>query len=396
MDIKKLLQVSRDDRQLRDRLDIAGLIARILSGMGTEKEKQQFDEWLQESPEHQKELERIRQEMLTEASEMPDMDEMWKEFKQRLPKKTIAWKFVFRYAALLFLILGSVAWLYYELRPSMLEIPVSVAEQIMPGKPRARLVLADGKEVNITKETNVHIQEEEGVCISTVGNTLQYEHVADVSKDTVLSYNVLTVPAGGEFALQLSDGSKVWLNSGSSLKYPVVFSGNQREVEIEGEGYFEVSRDEQKPFIVRVKDVSVQVLGTAFNISAYDHQTVTTLINGKVRLNKGECEVVLRPGDQAIATSGGEGFQVSQVNARNFTLWKDGIFWFENQDLNVILNELARWYDVEVEYLNPELKDLRFSVEMKRYEDIRTVLQKIEYTRKVRFTIQGRKVYVRK
>lgn len=394
--LKKLIQVSQGDKRLKDGLDLAEMIAHVLAGIGTDDENRRFREWIKETPDHLKVIERIRQEIGNAPKDTPDIEEMWEELKQRIPKRRVTWKFVLRYAALLILPLCVTTWLYFKFSSSVQEIPLAKTEQIFPGRYQAKLILANGKEVDITNETKVNIQERSGVLISSAGNTLQYGQVADSINSRTVQYNTLYVPVGGEFSLQLTDGTKVWLNSGSKLKYPVVFDGDFREVEMEGEIYFEVKKKIEQPFVVHVKDMAVTVLGTSFNISAYEHEMVTTLITGKVSLAKGGHQIELYPGEQAVTLAQEQGFQVSKVKARNFALWKDGIFWFENTDLDNILNRLARWYDVEVFYTNPELKNRRFSMEMKRYEDIATVLRKLEYTQKVKFTIDGRTVVVTK
>lgn len=396
MDLKKLLHISRTDKQLAERLEIAEMFARVLSETATEKEKLKLEKWVEQASDRTEELKRIRIELRDQAMESPDMEKMWKEFQSRLSHQRGWGKSVLRYAAILVFPLCIAAWMYFEFR-TVAPAPVTeFSANVTPGKYKARLILGDGRKVNITKETEINIQDKSGVRISSSGNILQYNVPVDSAVQNVSPYNTLTVPVGGEFTIQLSDGTKVWLNAGSKLKYPVVFQGDQRKVEMEGEGYFEVKKNEQMPFIVQVNDISVRVLGTAFNVSSYHRQTVTTLISGKVCLMKGEQRVVLQPGEQAIAVAETPGFDIRKVNARNYALWKNGIFWFENEDLNTILENLARWYDVEIFYADPELKKLRFSVEMKRYESIETVLRKIEYTRKVRFMLRDRTVCVGK
>lgn len=384
------------EERLRKRLNVANWIARRMAGISSEAEQEKLEKWLQESSRHADELERIREEALKGCPECPDVDEMWKVFEQRIPSTRIGWYRICRYAALFLLPLCVVAWLY--LGRSSVDPELSVAgveKKISPGELKALLILADGKEVSITKDSEVDIREERGNArILTTGHTLQYERSVDSLQQFVTVYNTLFVPPGGEFSLQLSDGTNVWLNAGSMLKYPVVFTGNLREVEMEGEAYFDVKHDEHKPFIVRINGLDVRVLGTSFNISGYDDQVVTTLISGKIGLSNGQNNVKLLPGEQAILEAGQTNFQIRKVNAANYALWKEGVFWFENADLETIMDNLARWYDVEVFYMNPEVKHLRFSMEMKRYEDINTVLRKIGYTRKAKFAVKGRTIVV--
>lgn len=382
------------DEQLRKRLNIAKLIANMMSGGASDEDRRRLDEWLQESPRHAEELERIRQEALKGRPEHPELNGMWKEFEKRIPSEHLRWMRIFRYAALFLLPLCVAAWLYSREEQAVPENVVSVTEKITPGRVKAQLILADGKALDITKGTEMDIREEEGVRISTSGSVLQYEKAADTMPEAVVRYNTLIVPPGGEFSLQLSDGTNVWLNAGSKLRYPVVFTGNLRKVEMEGEVYYDVKHDVDKPFVVRVNGLDVRVLGTSFNISNYNDQVVTTLVSGRVGLSIGQNNVKLLPGEQAILEAGCTNFQIRKVNAGNYALWKEGVFWFEDADLKTILDNLARWYDVDVLYMNPEVKEFRFSVEMKRYEDIDTVLRKIGYTRKVKFGIKGRTITV--
>lgn len=387
------LRLSCGDRRLAERLSMAEIIAHVAAGVDTEAEKQRLEEWLRESLAHRQELDRIRYRIEHEAGEPLDMEEMWKGFRRRVSRRKAGLKIVWRYAAILALPLIIAGGWYFGMQTEK-KVPVAVVEQITPGKYQARLILSGGETVNITRENGVDLREQDGAHISSVGRTLCYRKAADTVDRTVCAYNTLQVPVGGEFALQLSDGTRVWLNAGSELRYPVVFQGKCREVEIKGEGYFEVEKNERQPFIVHANDVGIRVLGTAFNISTYEQRIAATLVSGKISLAKGENRVELHPGEQAVTRSAEENFHIGKVNARNFALWKEGIFWFEDTDLGSLLNSLARWYDVELLYEDPELKKLKFSMEMKRYENIGTVLQKLAYTQKVKFRIEGRKVIV--
>ena len=188
-----------------------------------------------------------------------------------------------------------------------------------------------------------------GTEIQTSDKTVKYT-VSDSVAMSLASerYNTLTVPRGGEFALELADGTRVWLNSESTLKYPVHFTEDLRKVEITGEGYFEVAKNAGKAFVVKVNGVNVRVLGTSFNISAYSEKVVTTLIEGKVQLQKGMDSVTLMPNQQGVWQNGEHGFEVKRVEARNYSLWRKGIFYFENTDLETILDAMARWYNVNI------------------------------------------------
>ena len=196
--------------------------------------------------------------------------------------------------------------------------------------------------------------------------------------------------------LELSDGTKVWLNSDFELRFPVTFVGDRRNVEIEGEAYFEVAKDEGKPFHVLANGVDIKVLGTSFNVMAYRGHTITTLVEGKVCLTYKDESVLIVPDWQAEVIAETGKILMREVDARNFTLWKDGVFYFENAALETIAERLSQWYDVNIIFNDEALKKLRYSVEMKRYNNIQDLLTKIEKTQKVKFLIQGKSVYIHK
>ena len=263
---------------------------------------------------------------------------------------------------------------------------------ITPGVVKARLELADGRKVELDHGTQLRIKEIGGTEIETSEKMIKY-----TGKDSVTAgerFNTLIVPRGGEYALELADGSRVWLNSESTLKYPVCFAGDMRKVEMTGEGYFEVAKNVGKPFVVTVDGVDVRVLGTSFNISAYREEVVTTLVDGKVQLRRGMDSVILFPNQQGGWSKEKKAFEIKQVDARNYTLWKDGIFYFSDMDLETILDDMARWYNVNIFYVNPALKVKKFSVEIKRYENINEILRRIEQTKRVKFDIKDRTISV--
>ena len=241
--------------------------------------------------------------------------------------------------------------------------------------------------------THVRMRELPGVEVKAENNVLVYTN-GDTIVEKQVKYNTLEIPRGGEYALQLADGTRVWLNAGTSLRYPVAFSGQERRVELRGEGYFEVAKDSASPFVVSVNGVDVRVLGTSFNVSAYSDEVVTTLVDGKVLMRSQADSVVLVPDRQGVWD--GKRMTVKRVDARNYALWREGVFFFEDMPLEDILDALARWYDVHVFYQNAELKMMLFSVEIKRYEHIDTILRRIVETNRVRFNVNNRTVNVYK
>ena len=210
-------------------------------------------------------------------------------------------------------------------------------------------------------------------------------------------YNTIQVPRGGEYSLTLADGTRVWLNSQSSLRFPVAFRGEERRVQLTGEAYFEVTPG-RKRFIVETKSVAVRVLGTAFDVNAYEDETVirTTLVRGKVEILAGGKEAcVLQPGQQSVVERATGKTGVLQVNTSLYTQWKDGRFVFRDHTLEDIMRTLARWYDMEYEFVDPGLQQQRFYGVINRFEDVKGLLAQFEKTGKVKFEYEGNRVIIK-
>lgn len=383
---------------IKRRLDIARKIVEELTGTIDEKDRGDLAFWLEEDERHREEYEELRE--LLRSKDQAGLEQMygwqlvedrWIAVKARTTGKTVRWSTWSKYAAaiLLPLMVGIFLFMHENHREEKESVVVA---GIDPGSLKARLELADGRMVELGDETRFLIEEIGGTRIFTTDNIVKYTG-QDTSRQqsSEQKYNTLVVPRGGEFALELADGTRVWLNSESRLRYPVHFSGNERKVEMAGEVYFEVAKNEKQPFVVVVNGVDIRVLGTSFNVSAY-HEIITTLVEGKVRLTGGKERVILKPDQQAIWSD--NRFEVKQVEARNYTLWKDGIFYFEDVDLETILDHMARWYNVNIFYVNPSLKTMKFSVEIKRYGDISEILRRIEQTKRVKFEIKDRTINV--
>lgn len=215
---------------------------------------------------------------------------------------------------------------------------------IAPGTNKATLTLADGSIIPLDSAGNKVIQP----GIQQQGSALLYD--GDAAE---VSYNTLTTPRGGQFQVQLPDGTKAWLNAASSLRYPTVFTGSERKVTITGEVYFEVMKQAEKPFKVIVSDLSeIEVLGTHFNVNAYNDEPAvyTTLLEGTVRVVHGESKVVLQPGQQAELSQSRPGIRTGAANVSQAVAWKNGLFDFHNKGLEEVMRQLTRWYDIEVIY----------------------------------------------
>jgi transmembrane sensor len=218
----------------------------------------------------------------------------------------------------------------------------------------------------------------------------------------VIVYNTLTTPRGGQYKITLSDGSKVWLNAASSLRYPSAFAGKERTVEITGEAYFEVAPltpeggHEKMPFIVKVGDAEVQVLGTHFNVMAYDDEAniKTTLLEGAVKVRKGDAALLLRPGQQAsLHPGGGDGIKlVSDVDADEILAWKNNLFSFNNDDIQTVMRQIARWYAVDVRYEGKVTQ--HFNGNISREVNVSKLFKMLELTGTVHFRIEDNSILV--
>lgn len=279
-------------------------------------------------------------------------------------------------------------------------IPVMQTREITPGGMKAKLILATGKNVLLdTLALEVTTIWEAGATIQKSGGVLTYENVGkEDARPMEVVYNTLEVPRGGEYDVVLEDGTRVWLNADSRLKYPVVFPGSERRVILEGEAYFEVARDTNRPFLVETGVQSLRVLGTAFNVYAYPDEPdiYTTLVYGSVALSAGgqRHERVLVPGEQAVYHVRNGNFTVGKVDVSQVAAWKKGLFVFENQNLEQIMLKLARWYNVMVFFRNEAARTIEFKGNLPKYSDFRLVLQVIEKSSNVKFDVKGETVIV--
>lgn len=272
-----------------------------------------------------------------------------------------------------------------------------LAKSVMqPGTSKAILMMADGKEVVLEQGQNLNILLNERVRVATSSQGIVYE---ERGKGMVTEeYNKLTTPIGGEYSLVLSDGTKVFLNADSELKYPVEFSDGKRIVDLKGEAYFEVHKDSLRPFIVRINGAEVTVLGTSFNVNTYgdDGQIYTTLVNGSVRVSsmKNKQEEILKPGMQSVMNVQSGLLTVRKVDVEPYVAWREGWFVFRAMTLDLIMRQLQRWYDFEVFYQNSELKDYEFRGVIKRDMDLDKVLSVIKATTNVDFEVKGKVITI--
>lgn len=260
------------------------------------------------------------------------------------------------------------------------------------GKKCAELILANGKRM-VLDNNPMEIRDVQGsVVINDTLSRLMYQETEEMNTDSVVEYHTLKVPSGADYYVQLGDGTKIWLNCESTLRYPVNFSKNERKVFLDGEAYFEVKKSERWPFIVTTDKMDVRVTGTTFNVKSYAHEAVihTTLVEGIVFVN----EQRLHPAQQFVMNKETQEIDIKNVDTEIYTGWVEGMFVFKNQRLENVMSDLARWYKVEVFYMNPSTKDIRFSGNLGRYETIDDLLQIIEAIDKVSIVRKGNTITI--
>lgn len=272
---------------------------------------------------------------------------------------------------------------------------------VAPGGNKALLTLANGSKITLDDAATGQLAKQSGVTITKAANgKLIYTIENAPSNSTGLAqqaYNTIETPRGGQYQVNLPDGSKVWLNAGSSLRFPTNFTGNIRSVELAGEAYFEVAKNAQKPFRVISNSQVVEVLGTHFNISSYvdDSSVKTTLLEGSVKVlsTKSNQSKLLKPGQQSNINYSDNSIDVQTVDTEEVVAWKNGYFLFVDEDLKSIMSKLARWYNVDVEYTG-NVDNLRFGGMVSRSRDLAQALKIIEQTGNVKTKIEGRRVTI--
>lgn len=378
-----------------DQIDIETLILKYLQGKLAEEEKRQLDEWLKDDR-NKKLFSRLvnKQRILVKMERLDEYDweKSWKVMEKKLhERKKFSWKYWGMVASLLGIVLLG-TWVFMEKNEK--KSPVVVMRGVEPGGVFAELVLPDGKIVELNKDSN-------NLFLGESGKVLRNENgVLFLTQDSVqlqkVGYSEIRTPRGGEYQVVLPDNSIVWLNADSKLRFPLTFSGKERRVFASGELYFQVAKDSLSPFRIEVEGLyEVEVLGTEFNVRAYsDLPSATTLVDGRVLIRDKGTKVVLKPGEQAVKGKHGE-VVVQEVDVAPYIAWKQGYFLFEDERLEDILNELARWYDVNVFFENSSVREERFSVDMPRHESFEEVLRLIEQTRSIQIEIEGNNVFVK-
>jgi ferric-dicitrate binding protein FerR (iron transport regulator) len=282
-------------------------------------------------------------------------------------------------------------------------------DDIAPGGNKALLTLANGSTIVLdSAHDGTLAQQGTTKIIKLDGGALAYRAAADSKGQTTeqaigqTGYNTIATPRGGQYRIILPDGSKVWLNAASSLRFPAAFTGSERTVELTGEAYFEIAKNAEKPFHVKVpsggtggENMDVEVLGTSFNVMAYTNEEKihTTLLEGKVRVKQGSLAENLLPGRQAIVDQSTHAMEVADGNIEQAVAWKDGLFRFRETDIRELMRQVERWYDVDVVY-RTDRGDQDFTGVVSRSKNVSTLLQMLELTGTVHFKIEGKRIIV--
>lgn len=391
--------------------DIAMLIKKHIHNEITDDERQTLNNWIDESNENRQ----VFNEMTNEDSLREAMQEFYAFARDHVQGSS---------AAIVSMQHGKTNWIKYFLAAAVVIITVSLIwllannrngkqvavtdtatkntmPDIPPGGNKAVLTLADGSTIKLDDARNGVIAEQGKTVINKRNGELVYNDGKVKAKGNTISWNTVATPRGGQYQLSLPDGSRAWLNAASSLRFPVSFSGEKRVVKLEGEAYFEIApssgKNGKRPFIVEVNGMEVEVLGTHFNIMSYvdEPDTKTTLIEGSVKVSNGSSVTILKPGQQALTTTGNTTTGIRVNNGADVTeaiAWKDGIFQFNNADLKTVMRDIARWYNVDISY-EGQLPEKRFTGRMSRNMNASEVLSGIEFIG-VRFKIGEKKIVV--
>ena len=385
---------------MKEAFEIARIIQKSLKGKLSESEERQLSGWRKVSDENERAFQRmISEDFYTigmEKLEMYDSRVAYGRFLQKKYQRRRKRRFLISMARVAAVALPFVmaVVLYVGLnREEEQTLRPSLASNILPGTSKAVLTLANGQMIPLGKETTDSTIITDGTQISASESGITY---ADGGESEAVVYNKLDIPRGGEFCLTLSDGTRVWLNSETSIQYPVAFGAKERRVFVQGEAYFEVAKDAKKPFTVQFMSSSVTVLGTSFNIRAYpeEKRSQTTLAEGSVRIYSPGSSMLLKPGEQAEVSALSGEMVKQEVEVKNFTSWKDGRFVFEQQPLEDIMRTLERWYDIRVIFKDEGAKRISLSGNMKRYGDFSQVMKMLQMTGDVRFELHGNDVYI--
>lgn len=381
---------------------IARLIFLHIQGMTDNAQEKELNEWRSVSPRHEELFQRMLSSEHVEKSisrfvkTEEEEERGWRQLQQKARSgrsvRKIKW---FPYAAAIVLILSMGGVFYFSGDKEQTEIlPIAKNEVQVPGS-RAVLILPDGRKVDLENEVLRSDLAQSDSLLLVSARSLKYRDID--SPDTTEIFHTLEIPRGGEYLLTLSDGTMIYLNSESTLSFPVKFQGKERKVYLTGEAYFKVAKNTEHPFVVTAGELEVLVTGTTFGVRAYkDEKDIqTTLESGQVTVRVEGKSVKLVPNKQVLFNKSTMGLEVRDVDVDLYLAWADGRLVYDNCPLEKILTDLGRWYNIDVFYSRDELRSYQFSLNMKKHEEFTQVLELIGKTGEVQFEIKDNTVIVK-
>jgi len=386
----------------------ADLVLKYLRGALNSFEEEAFKNWLNQNEANKAFLKAVQDEAkLKEELDFYasiDNKKNWQGLVEKIhpePKINKLWpnQTVLKYAAVFLLLSLSFLAVYINHKQPELasKTPTTISDlaEIKPGKDKAILTLADGTELLLNESSeNGLLRANHHIKITKQNGRVIYQFIGKPAVGAELEYHTITTPNGGQYQLVLPDGTQVWLNAASSLRFPVDFIKGERKITLTGEGYFEVIKNKEQPFKVIANNTIVEVLGTHFNIKAYgeENSTKTTLLEGSVKVNKANEGVVLKPGFQAV-TGKTDKIITSPADLEQTMAWKEGYFQFNNEDFDSIVAQLERWYNIEIIYPST-ISSWKFNGAIPRNTNLNQLLQIFELSGSIKFSVEGRRVMV--
>lgn len=379
---------------------IAVLLIKRLSGELTDFEELELKQWIQQSEDNRK----VADEFLKNDSfkeglrDLMQKETIWERIQEQINLRSgkvirVNWYKRIAIAASVFLVFGLSAYLaFFQKSDRNKGQEVTKTADINPGGYKARLILSDGRSIILDSAADGELAQQGNTSVLNKNNQLVYESSAHLG---TVEYNTLATGRAEMYSLTMADGTKVWLNSESSIYFPVAFNDKERRVEVIGEVYIQVAKNPSKPFIVSANGLEVLALGTEFNLNSYKDEDgiSTTLVEGTVKVSKGGINTILQPGQQTKLIRNGQFTPPASINIDEITGWRNGWFHFESADLKTILRQFARWYNVEVVYEGP-VKNRKFFGIVKRSSSLSTVLE-ILHDNDIIFRIDGKKLIVK-
>jgi transmembrane sensor len=367
------------------------ILNRYLEGKCTEEEAALLESWHLSYP-----LDAVEDIDFDEQTK--DLDKVWAALQEQEPvvKRARLWPKLAAAAAVT--LVAGIGVFFYLQKIKAEKEQIRLASGLLPGKDDAVLTLSNGQKIILNEASNGQVAQQSGITITKAadGTIIYNSNVATgKSQGGKMEYNTIATPRGGKYQLNLPDGTKVWLNAASSLKFPVNFAANERRVELNGEAYFEVSKNRQRPFHVKTTGQDLEVLGTHFNINSFkdEVETRTTLLEGAVKILPynyhsnlaNPVEAILKPGQQAVL--GSQGLNIVKADVGEVMSWKNGMFQFNDTELSSIMRQASRWYDVDVVY-EGKIPAIRFSGEVSRRVNAAAFLDMLKYL-DVKFSIES-------